>query len=430
MKTLISKTAITIVLVGSMISCAEKEAKIEKTSEETVQTVFPHKLPTEKPSYPLSSAMERMYDYPALRAQDNELYSLFKYSELEGFDYNNHDGTISRRDPSRPILVNGKYYIWYTKRVTKTPPIGAKRAAEATAVIPSTDWDLCDLWYATSEDGFKWKEEGIAVSRPAKPELGWRSIATPDILVWEGKYYLYFQAFNEPSGLRGDWCPISMAYSDSPDGPWTHTDKPAIELGKKGEWDQDQTQDPHLIVRDGKIYLYYKAAFNKWPDVRNKYVVCHGLAIANSPFGPFEKHPLNPVLNSGHETTFFPFKEGIAALAIKDGNERETMQYAQDGVNFKIASSVSLTPTATGFYTPDAFTNTKYGRGVTWGMCHFINAGVFGVNQHSIIARVDCDLSLDCDEPSMKLTGVWHKPDVYFKQGLGGLRKKREEIQK
>ena len=56
---------------------------------------------------------------------------------------------------------------------------------------------------------------------------------------------------------------------------------------------------------------------------------------------PFVKHRLNPVLNSGHETTFFPFKNGIAGLAIKDGNERNTMQYAADGVNFEIADRVA-----------------------------------------------------------------------------------------
>ena len=39
-------------------------------------------------------------------------------------------------------------------------------------------------------------------------------------------------------------------------------------------------------------------------------------------------------------------KKGIAALVIKDGNEHNTMQYAEDGVNFKIASVLSLTPTA------------------------------------------------------------------------------------
>ena len=72
--------------------------------------------------------MERNYKaYPAPRPEDNELYSLFKYTRLEGFDYSNHDGTISRRDPSKVIFANGKYYVWYTHRHTPTPPKGARR---------------------------------------------------------------------------------------------------------------------------------------------------------------------------------------------------------------------------------------------------------------------------------------------------------------
>ena len=80
--------------------------------------------PKEKPNIPLSAAMQRMFEYMAPRAQDNELYTTFKYTKIEGFDYHGGDGTISRRDPSRPIKVNGKYYMWYTKRDTKIPPIG------------------------------------------------------------------------------------------------------------------------------------------------------------------------------------------------------------------------------------------------------------------------------------------------------------------
>lgn len=75
--------------------------------------------------------------------------------------------------------------------------------------------------------------------------------------------------------------------------------------------------------------------------------------------------PLNLALCSGHETTYFPFKEGIVALAIKDGNEREAMQYAKDGVNFEIASVVSLTQTAATPFVPETFTNTNYVRAVT-----------------------------------------------------------------
>lgn len=388
------------------------------------EPVFPHSMPDKKPDFELSSAMQRMFRYPAPRVQDNELFSQFKYTRLEGFDYHDGDGTISRRDPSRPILVDGQYHVWYTRRHTPVPPVGARRADAATDKVPSTDWDLCEIWHATSKDGFTWQEQGVAVPRPARPAPGWRSVATPDILVWKGKYYLYYQAFVEPSGTKGDWCVVSASCADSPNGPWTHTNRTIIRTGRQGDWDQDAIHDPHPIVYKGKIYTYYKAAYNKWPDVRDKYAVGLGLAIAEDPLGPFVKHRLNPVLNSGHETTFFPFRGGIAGLAIKDGNERSTMQYAEDGVNFKIASVVSLPPIAAAPFTADAFTDTNNGRGVTWGLCHFTNAGTPG-KQHSIIARFDCDLSLDVHDSAMKKTGVWHRPDVYFQQRLNATQRQR-----
>ncbi|MFI3321002.1 MAG: hypothetical protein R3Y50_00555 [Rikenellaceae bacterium] len=409
-------------LATALFSCAPSEQ-----SKEVKYGVFPHKMPTEKPDYALSAATERMFDnYPTPRVQDNEFYTTFKYTKIEGFDYGD-EGLITRRDPSRPILVDGKYYMWYTKRDTKYRPIGANRAAEVTDEIPSTDWDLCDIWYATSDDGFTWKEQGCAVARPPKPQFGWRSLATPDILVWKGRYYLYFQIFNEPSGLRGDWCPISMAHADSPNGPWTYTQQQIIPFGKEGEWDKDQTQDPHPIVFNGKIYLYFKSAFNKWPDLRDKYAVCHGVAIAEDPAGPFEKCKVNPVMNTGHETTYWPYKNGVATLAIRDGNERETIQFSEDGINFHPQCVVSLAPTAAGLYTPDTFTDSKNAIGGEWGTCHFTNVKNGGAEgTHSEIARFDCDLSQECDETIFKQTTIFLEPEAYYSQGLGSLKEKRK----
>lgn len=204
------KNSITIILViGLLVSCSQTEQKPKNVVESKVTGVFPFKMPTEKPNIPLSSSTERMFEYNSKRVQDNELFSQFKYTRLKGFDYSNGDGTISRRDPSRPILVDGTFYIWYTKRDKQVPPVGYSSAKEATDVIPSTDWDLSDIWYATSEDGITWEEKGPAVRRPEK---------------------------------------------------------------------------------------------------RDKYAVAHGLVTAKNPLGPFEKHPLNPVMNSGHETTYWPFK--------------------------------------------------------------------------------------------------------------------------
>lgn len=392
-------------------------------SAKRVNEGFPFILPKTKPARQLSRALERNYTaYPAPRPEDNELYSLFKYTELKGFDYNNHDGTISRRDPSKVIFVNGKYYVWYTKRHTPTPPQGAENC---TDVIPSRDWDLADIWYATSDDGFTWEEQGVAVPRPPKPNVGWRSVTTTDILVWKGKYYLYYQGFMEASGTRGDDCPVAVSWADSPDGPWTPYNKIVIPNGAKGEWDQYSIHDPYPLVYKGKIYLYYKSDFDGDPRL----VRMQGLAIADDPLGPFKKHPLNPVINSGHETTLFPFKEGIAALVIRDGNEHYTIQYSPDGVNFEIAAITSFMPTAAGPYVPDAFTDTKQGRGITWGLCHFTNATTWDKN-HSVLARFDCDLSLDVNDPEMKQHHVYLKPEFYYKMGLSEKQLERIREQK
>lgn len=401
-------------LSGLLMSCG--------TAQVQNKGAFPFKLPKEKPERELSSAMERNYtQYMAPRPEGNELYSQFKYTEIKGLDYNNHDGTITRRDPSKVIFANGKYYVWYTHRHTPTPPKGAARSNDT---IPSSDWDLCDIWYATSKDGFTWEEQGVAVPRPPKPAVGWRSVATTDILVWKGKYYLYYQGFMEASGKRGDDCPVAVSYAESPDGPWTPHNEVVIPNGAEGEWDQFSIHDPHPLVYKDKIYLYYKSDFDGDPRL----VRMQGLATADDPLGPFEKHPLNPVINSGHETTLFPFKEGIAALVIKDGNEHFTVQYAKDGVNFEIASITSLMPTAGGPFIPDAFTNTKDGRGITWGISHLTAVNGWDKN-HAILLRFDCDLSQDVNDQNMKHHNNYYKPEFYYKHGLNGRQKKRIEAE-
>ena len=98
---------------------------------------------------------------------------------LEGFS---RQPNVSRRDPSKVLRIE----VGITScRCTEAPPSGYQKA---TDTIPSVDWDLAEVWYAASDDGFHWIEQGPAVARPPKGEFGWRSSCTPDILVWEGRY--------------------------------------------------------------------------------------------------------------------------------------------------------------------------------------------------------------------------------------------------
>lgn len=398
----------------------------QQTTEGTIEEEwFPYgNLPRSKPDKPLSAALDRVYEgsYGSLEVATNELFSNFKYTPLEGLDYSNGDGTLSRRDATKIVRANGKYYVWYTRRNTSTPP---RPSEEANDTIPSRDWDLAEIWYATSEDGFVWEEQGVAIPRLEKPYAGWRSVSTPDILFWKGKYYLYYQAYTKipgGPGTKGDDCPVGCSVADSPDGPWTPSNKVVIENGPPGTWDQYVIHDPYALAYKGKIYVYYKGEMGGSPKVR-----AQGLAIADHPFGPFKKHPLNPVINSGHETALFPFKEGIAALVSRHGLEHNTIQYAPDGVNFEVAAISSLFPIAPGAYVPDAFEDNGNGRGITWGLCHFRNIGLAEGKSHSMLARFDCDLSLDWHDPEMKESDIFNHPDINFQFGLSEEQRERIE---
>jgi len=364
----------------------------------------------EKPTdRPLSAAMRRLYDeWHPHEDRGNELYSNFKYSRLEGFSY---EGNTSRRDPSKVLKINGTYYVWYTRRQTAVPPSGPKKA---TKTIPSFDWDLGEIWYATSKDGFTWEEKGAAVKRLPKPGYGWRSVSTPDVLAWGGRFYLYYQGFNGTPGLKGDRAAATVAEADSPDGPWRPLGRAVVDFGNQGEWDSNAIHDPFPLVYKGKIYLYYKGSPGKGGR-DGTLVRAQGLAIADHPLGPFKKSPLNPVLNSGHETCLWPWEGGIAAIVSLDGPEKNTVQFAPDGVNFRMMSILQVPPIAPGPFVPDAFAGNGNGRGFTWGLCH-INPDGGGPSRYSILARFDCDLSQDVSRPAFKNNNLRFNEQTYFQE--------------
>ncbi|MBL7140858.1 MAG: helix-turn-helix domain-containing protein [Planctomycetes bacterium] len=400
----------------------------EAASAETV-TPFPAKIPMSKPTdRPISAAVARLYDqWNPHEDRANELFSNFKFSPLEGFGA---EGNVSRRDPSKVLKIDGTYYVWYTHRRTEAPPSGPKNA---TDTVPSFDWDLAEIWYATSQDGFTWVERGPAVARLPKPQYGWRSVSTPDVLAWGGKYYLYYQGFNEIPGLRGDRAAATVAEADSPDGPWRPLGKVVVDFGAPDEWDAAAIHDPYPLVYRGRIHLYYKGSPGKGGR-DGTLVRAQGLAIADHPLGPFTKSPLNPVINSGHETCMWPWKGGIAAIASLDGPEKNTVQFAPDGENFRVVSRIQVPPIAPGPFVPDAFADNGDGRGFTWGLCH-INPDGGGATSESILIRFDCDLSLDVDRPSFKPNNLRFEASTYFQSGVqlpdnvrGQIDREREKV--
>lgn len=280
------------------------------------------------------------------------------------------DNKHTRRDPSAVIKVGDLYYVWYSYSLT----------FDDTKTAP---WDYNDLYYAVSKDGITWEEKGLAVGRGAPGSYDARSVFTTEILEDNGKYYLVYQAAADLEGIRGRNT-VGMAYADSPNGPWTKLDQPVLTptYTKNVFFDNKSAHDPCIITYNNKFYLYYKGECGcmdnvgciKWcnPVCRLRKQVKWGVAIADSPLGPYTKSEFNPITNTGHEVMVWPYADGVAILQHQDGPEALSIQYAKDGLNFEIKGKVTGFPEAAGLYRTEK-SNSDPHAGVSWGMGHKLN---------------------------------------------------------
>ena len=117
-----------------------------------------------------------------------------------------------------------------------------------------------------------------------------------------------------------------------------------------------------------------------------------GVAVADHPEGPYNKSPLNPITNSGHEIWVWPWKNGVAAIVDWAGPEKDTVQFSEDGVNFHVVASLEDVPPAGGAFIPDKFDDPEDGQGFTWGMCHY------GASDWNFLLRFECDLHRDSEK--------------------------------
>ncbi len=288
----------------------------------------------------------------------------FRFSEASGLG---HEQGVCRRDPSDVIQVEQTYYLWYTRVDERSNP----------ALYPSGY--AGEVWFATSRDGRAWQEQGKALGPGPTGAFDSHGVFTPNVLARDGNYYLFYSAVRPTPGrddgffennATSDFTAIGLAVSDSPMGPFVRASpNPVLETsGSANRFDSYRVDDACLIVRDGKYWLYYKGRSRA--DGRNgPRRTRMGVAIAERPDGPYVKYGANPVLGSGHEVLVWPHRAGVAALVSDTGPQARTVQHAPDGVRFrKVGELPEAFPRAPGAFRPDAFDNTKFGRGFLWGI--------------------------------------------------------------
>ncbi len=324
----------------------------------------------EKMSSATRRAIERNY------FADNSWFCDFNETTVNGIGF---EKGVHRRDPSSVIVVDGTYYVYYTK--SEGRHVGFHSGDPYAKVFP---WDYCDLWYATSKDGVNWEEKAIAVARGEQGEYDDRSVFTPEVLAYDGKVYLVYQTVQHPYVNRS-FENIAIAVSDSPCGPFVKSKEPILTPSKDGEWDGEEdnrfsvvkkgsfdshkVHDPILYPFKGKFYLYYKGEPMGEELFMGGRETKWGVAIADDILGPYNKSEYNPVTNSGHETCLWQYNGGIAAFLRTDGVEKNTLQFAEDGINFEIKAVIKHGPEACGpLRQEESFDNPL--KGMEWGLCH------------------------------------------------------------
>ena len=200
----------------------------------------------------------------------------------------------------------------------------------------------------------------------------------------DGAYYLCYQTVKSPYNVRVK-NQVGLAWSDSPEGPWTKSEEPILspadngiwegeeqnrfKVLKKGDFDSHKVHDPCILPFRGKFYLYYKGEQMGEEITFGGRQIRHGVAIADEPKGPYVKSPYNPISNSGHEVCVWPYNGGIASLITTDGPEKNTIQWAPDGVNFEIMSVIKDAPHAIGL-NRDADNEKEPTEVLRWGLTH------------------------------------------------------------
>lgn len=320
--------------------------------------------------------------------EENPWFTKFRYRAVKGLGY---ERGIVRRDPSCIIKVEGRYFVWYTRGAHPCVPVGHERATEITPAVP---WDLADVWYATSSDGHNWQEQGPAVERGPAGSYDERSVFTPDVLAHAGRFYLVYQVTKAPS-WRSTPESIAIAWAETPIGPWTKSPSPVVEPDPSGEVDERahpleatvkgafdslRVHDPALLYRDGRYWLYFKGEGIGHSNMHSKW----GVAVADDPLGPYIKSSYNPITSSGHEVMVWNYDGGVGALLTRCGPEKNTIQFAADGINFEPMATILEPPQAAGALRVSEDESSEPLSGLSWGLSH-----VATYSKHSILQGRD-----------------------------------------
>ena len=184
------------------------------------------------------------------------------------------------------------------------------------------------------------------VTLPPRGAEFWDGLCThnPTVHRFDGKYYLYYmgntgdgKVVGMPGKPQLNWLHrnnqrIGVAVADKLAGPWKRFDRPVIDISTDASApDSLMTSNPSVCQRpDGSYLMIYKAVGQEYPMPFGGPVV-HCITTADSPTGPFRKHPQTVFTVTGErfpaEDPYIWYQDGKYRAIVKRMNDAQGKRY-------------------------------------------------------------------------------------------------------
>lgn len=144
-----------------------------------------------------------------------------------------------------------------------------------------------------------------------------------DVIKVGNKYYVWYSRMDSPI-TPGYWATIWYATSEDEGHTWKEQGM-ALGLGEEGSFDSHSVFTPNILAHKGKYYLYYTAVRPTPGNPDKKFEGNHrtdftaiGVAVSDSPDGPFVRVANNPVIVHSETTSDFDsYRVDDASLLVQ-----------------------------------------------------------------------------------------------------------------
>ncbi len=220
------------------------------------------------------------------------------FSEANAFYFGDESEFAKHLKPVGRALEMEGYYVWCNSPIEDADGKIHVFFSRWFAKKGMGGWingsEICHAIANTAESEFKFVETIFS------PRAGYFDATTchnPLIKKVDDKYCLFYMG---NSNGKTNTKRIGLAFSDSLNGPWIRPDKPLLEPGQTGAWDDHCTTNPAFVKYNGKYWLYYKSWNTKEEQTSTDVIKGnrkYGLAIAEKLEGPYIKYKGNPVID-------------------------------------------------------------------------------------------------------------------------------------